>query len=97
MRIAHQAARSARHATGKAGAAVDKLVSRELVGAMAPRIPVTSTAFAHDGPLPVRSTVDGAGTPPLLQWSDVPAQTKSIVVACEDPDAPLAEPFVHWL
>jgi Raf kinase inhibitor-like YbhB/YbcL family protein len=27
----------------------------------------------------------------------VPASTKSVAVVCEDPDAPLPEPFVHWM
>jgi Raf kinase inhibitor-like YbhB/YbcL family protein len=64
---------------------------------MAPRICVTSTAFAHDGRLPISSTADGEGTSPTLEWSEVPAEAQSIAVVCEDPDVPLPEPFVHWL
>jgi Raf kinase inhibitor-like YbhB/YbcL family protein len=97
MGIAHEAAKFGGYAVGHVHAGVDKLVSRRLTETMAPRICVTSTAFAHDGPLPVSSTVDGEGTPPVLEWNDVPAEAQSLAVVCEDPDAPLPEPFVHWL
>ena len=34
---------------------------------------------------------------PDLSWSNVPEETQSFVLTCEDPDAPRKEPFVHWL
>lgn len=78
-------------------AASDKLVSRKTVASMPPELSITSPAFVPGGRLPISCTVDGAGTPPVLEWSRVPAGTQSIVVVCEDPDAPLPEPFVHWI
>jgi hypothetical protein len=97
MGIAHEAAKTVGRAIGNVHAGVDKLVSRRLAAAMTPRIPVTSTAFADGGALSPSSTVDGDGYPPVLEWSDIPSQAKSIAVVCEDPDAPFPEPFVHWL
>jgi Raf kinase inhibitor-like YbhB/YbcL family protein len=97
MGIAHQAVKGVGHAVGNIHAGAEKLVSRKLAATMAPRICVTSRAFAHDGRLPTSSTADGEGTPPVLEWDDVPVETQSMVVLCEDPDAPLPEPFVHWL
>jgi Raf kinase inhibitor-like YbhB/YbcL family protein len=97
MGIAHEAAKPVGRAAPDVRAGEDKLVSRKLAPSMTPRIAVTSTAFAHRGALPPSSTVDGDGYPPVLEWSDVPAHAKSIVVVCEDPDAPAPEPYVHWM
>ena len=33
----------------------------------------------------------------MLKWPKLPTGTKSIVVICEDPDAPMDHPFLHWL
>jgi Raf kinase inhibitor-like YbhB/YbcL family protein len=78
---------------GRAGAA--KLVSRRLGGDRV--VVVTSPDFGDGEPLPISATADGEGGPPVIQWQSAPADTQSIVLVCEDPDAPLPEPFVHWL
>ena len=40
---------------------------------------------------------DGEAVPPPISWRGVPAGARSVVVVCEDPDAPVPEPFVHWI
>jgi len=55
-----------------------------------------SPAFANGKPIPARHTGDGEDASPPLQWSGVPAQAASLVIICEDPDAPSGT-FVHWL
>lgn len=60
-------------------------------------IDVRSTAFEPDRAIPDRYTSAGAGLSPPLSWSGVPSSAKSLVLLVEDPDAPRATPYVHWL
>src|SRR5690349_13462148 len=57
---------------------------------------VTSPAFRANGAIPAEYTCDGDEKTPPLSWSNVPAQTKSIAVMLEDPDAPQGT-FTHWI
>ncbi len=57
---------------------------------------VSSPVFALGGPIPDIYTAYGKGVSPPVMWTPV-AGAKSYVVAIEDPDAPGAQPFVHWI
>jgi len=97
MGIAHDAMKIVGQALRKVRSSNDKLVSQKLVRPGLRRLTVTSPNFTDGGSLPLVSTVDGAGYPPRIEWDDLPPGTRSLVLVCEDPDAPLPEPFVHWL
>lgn len=60
-----------------------------------------SPAFAHNGAIPQRYTCQGADESPPLEWSGLPAGTKSLALIVDDPDAPdPAAPkmtWVHWV
>jgi Raf kinase inhibitor-like YbhB/YbcL family protein len=90
-----------KHAAGSAmkfaRAGTDQLCSRKLGLTNAAHLDLTSSDFQNQAPLPTRATSDGDGTPPPISWSDPPTGTVSFVLICEDPDAPLPEPFVHWI
>jgi Raf kinase inhibitor-like YbhB/YbcL family protein len=60
-------------------------------------IPVSSPAFAANGPIPLRHSAYGDGISPPLSWSGLPAAARSLVLMMEDPDAVSARPYVHWL
>jgi Raf kinase inhibitor-like YbhB/YbcL family protein len=60
-------------------------------------IEITSSAFTDGGSLPITFTADGAGVAPPLTWSNIPERARSLVLIAEDPDAPILNPFVHWL
>ena len=56
---------------------------------------LSSPAFEHDGDLPaVHCGEDGIS--PALEWSDVPPETKELVLVCDDPDAD-AGVITHWV
>jgi Raf kinase inhibitor-like YbhB/YbcL family protein len=69
---------------------------------------LTSTEFQNYGPIPQRFTCEGVPedrphiSPPLA-WSELPANTRSLVLIVEDEDAtdenfiPLDDPWVHWV
>lgn len=62
---------------------------------------LSSTAFAHHGPMPKLYTCEGQDISPPLEWSGIPSEAKSLVLIVDDPDAPdPAAPkrvWVHWL
>src|SRR2546426_6308317 len=61
------------------------------------KIEVHSDAFDDGGSIPVKYSGEGQNVSPPLKWSGVPAEAKEIVLVCEDPDAPMPKPFVHWV
>jgi Raf kinase inhibitor-like YbhB/YbcL family protein len=58
---------------------------------------VSSSAFASHGNIPERHTGAGDDISPPLEWTGVPDGTRSFVVVCHDPDAPLVDGFTHWV
>src|SRR5436190_17321686 len=59
-------------------------------------IVVKSPAFKEGQPIPVKYTADGEEVSPPLTWSGVPHGTRSLVLLCEDPDAPRGT-WSHWV
>ena len=57
---------------------------------------VKSPDIEADGAIPARHTDYGEGRSPALQWTAV-GGARSYALLVEDPDAPGARPFVHWL
>ena len=58
---------------------------------------LTSQAFAQNERMPRRYSGDGEDLSPPLTWSGVPENAVELALICDDPDAPMAEPFVHWV
>lgn len=56
---------------------------------------LVSSAFADGTAIPRRFTCDGENISPPLQWSNAPEGTRSLVLLCNDPDAP-AGTWHHW-
>jgi len=62
---------------------------------------LTSPAFQPNAAIPARFTCEGSDISPELNWSDLPAGTKSLVLIVDDPDAPDPRAprmtWVHWV
>ncbi len=62
---------------------------------------LSSTAFSAGGSIPADYTCDGLNIPPPLEWSDLPAGTRSLALVVDDPDAPDPQApkrtWVHWV
>ncbi len=57
---------------------------------------ITSNEFGEGGPIPARFTAGGENVNPDLQFAEVPAAAKSLVLIVDDPDAPKGT-LTHWL
>lgn len=97
MGVLHGIARAAGRAARKLHAGEDVLAWHKVATDVPKTLEVTSPLFTDGAELPRLGTVDGAGKPLPIAWTAEPAETQSFVLVVEDPDAPLAEPFVHWL
>ena len=97
MSFTQDVTRRVGRAFGGLRAGVEKIASRKLATEQNRTLTVTSQDFVNGEPLPRSATKDGESIPPIIAWSMVPEGTRSIVLICEDPDAPLPEPFAHWL
>ena len=74
------------------------LMSAPVMAADAPEtVTVTSGAFEHHGTVPERNTAYGDNASIDLSWSDLPAGTVQVALICDDPIAPMPQPFVHWV
>jgi Raf kinase inhibitor-like YbhB/YbcL family protein len=56
---------------------------------------IRSLAFSDGAAIPRRYTCEGQDVSPPLEWSGLPAATRSLVLLCDDPDAP-AGTWHHW-
>lgn len=59
-------------------------------------IVVSSPSFPHEGMIPPGFTCDGANKSPALEFSNLPDNSVSLALICDDPDAPSGD-FVHWV
>jgi hypothetical protein len=60
------------------------------------QLEIRSTAFKEGGSIPKKYTCDGADISPPLLWTQPPEGTQSLVLICDDPDAPMGT-WVHWV
>jgi Raf kinase inhibitor-like YbhB/YbcL family protein len=61
---------------------------------------LTSPDFPAGGPIPqihAAARLGGQELSPALTWSPVPPGTAELLLVIEDPDAPMATPYIHGL
>ena len=69
----------------------------DLTGPTVPGFRIESPAFADGARIPDRFTGHGEDVSPALSWTGVPGGTAELLLIVDDPDAPIDEPFVHWV
>lgn len=57
---------------------------------------LNTTSFVNQKTVPVLYTCDGKDTSPEFDWTNLPANTKTITLIVSDPDAP-GGTFYHWV
>lgn len=57
---------------------------------------LVSPVFKNQTSIPSRYTCDGENISPPLEWSEIPVETKSLVLIMNDPDAPRGT-WDHWV
>ncbi|MGB5008474.1 MAG: YbhB/YbcL family Raf kinase inhibitor-like protein, partial [Ferruginibacter sp.] len=60
------------------------------------QLKISSTAFQHEGMIPVQYTCDGKNINPPLDIEHIPEAAKCLVLIVDDPDAPAGD-WVHWV
>lgn len=60
------------------------------------QLTISSSAFMHDGMIPVQYTCDGENISPPLDIDHIPEEAECLVLIVDDPDAPAGD-WVHWL
>jgi hypothetical protein len=60
------------------------------------KIKVSSSAFQEGGTIPEKFSKNGQNVSPELRIEGAPAETKSLALIVDDPDAPVGL-FTHWL
>jgi hypothetical protein len=60
---------------------------------------LSSPAFRNGARIPKKHACkpEGENVSPPLAWTGAPAATRELALLCDDPDAPRAEPWVHWV
>jgi Raf kinase inhibitor-like YbhB/YbcL family protein len=61
------------------------------------KINLTSGAFKNGAAIPAKYTSEGNDVSPPLAWDSAPKETQEFALICDDPDAPSAQPWVHWV
>lgn len=65
--------------------------------AQADAIHLESSTFTDGASIPERNSAYGENVSPDLSWSGVPEGAGSLALVVRDPDAPMPEPFIHWV
>ncbi len=61
-----------------------------------PVFTLKSEAFPQKGEIPLKYTCLGGNLSPPLRWENLPQGARTLVLICEDPDAPRGI-FTHWI
>lgn len=72
-------------------------LAKELLESPEAGLGLSSEAFQDGEAIPDQHAAEGQNLSPALSWEAGPEGTRSYALVMEDPDAPMATPYVHWL
>lgn len=58
---------------------------------------LSSNSIKANERVPKRHSGEGEDFSPHLSWTNPPAGVREYALICDDPDAPSADPWVHWV
>lgn len=61
------------------------------------KLAVSSPDFDNLGRIPEEFSADGGNTTPVVEFTGAPEGTVELALIVNDPDAPLAQGFTHWV
>ena len=68
-----------------------------LAGGAHAQMRLWSGAFGHNERIPQRYTGEAEDLSPPLEWDGIPEEAVELALLVDDPDAPQAEPWTHWI
>jgi Raf kinase inhibitor-like YbhB/YbcL family protein len=71
--------------------------SVSLITSKSKAMQITSPAFNEKESIPTKFTCDGESISPPLEITGAPENARSLALIADDPDAPMAGGFVHWV
>jgi len=74
----------------------NKIINNQSVEVEQMTLKITSDAFKNNSNIPAKYTCKGEDVSPSLIFEGVPANTKSLALIVDDPDAPMGD-WVHWV
>lgn len=75
----------------------DRLCLRRIIKPEVIIMNITSSDFSDGGMIPAEFSRMGGNASPSLEFTQVPANAKSLALVCYDPDAAKPGGFVHWV
>jgi hypothetical protein len=67
-----------------------------IAGAATQKFTVSALDFKNNGGIPREFSGEGNDKQPIIVWNNVPTNTQSFALICQDPDAP-GGTWIHWV
>ncbi len=73
-----------------------RVLSKSIICVLLSALFLSSCGGSDDEPIPAKYSRNNENFSPPLEWTEPPAETQSMALICDDPDAPSGT-WVHWV